>query len=179
MAGWWVTLVLGLAVLLLGRRLFWLFVGAVGFAVGLHVGRMVFAGAPEWLVVLAALALGAVGAVLAIVFQWVAVGLAGFAAGIHVCLAAAPALGLEGAWLWTVAVGAGIVLAALVLWLWDPVLIIVSALTGAALLAPELPVPPSARPWLVVGLLAVGIVVQARLLAPPARVEAPARRARR
>ena len=37
MASWWVTLVVGLAVLLFGRRLFWLFVGAAGFAMGLHV----------------------------------------------------------------------------------------------------------------------------------------------
>lgn len=173
MAGWWATLIVGLAVLLLGRRLFWLFVGAVGFAVGLQVARAAFADGPEWLVVAAALVLGVIGAVLAVLFQWLAVGLGGFAAGVHGSLAAAGALGLDGPWLWAGVLAAGIVVAALVLWLWDPVLIVLSALTGAVLLAPLIPVPPLARAWLFVGLLVVGMVVQARVLAPPARDTSP------
>jgi hypothetical protein len=174
MASWWVTLVVGLAVLLLGRRLFWLFVGAAGFAVGLHVAPAVFDG-PEWLVVVAALVLGIVGAVLAIAFQWLAVGLGGFAAGVHGGLAAAAALGLAGPWLWAAAFAAGIVVAALVLWLWDPVLILLSALVGAALLTPLAPVSSAARPWIFIGLLVVGIAVQASVLAPPEGAARPAR----
>jgi hypothetical protein len=175
MTGWWPTLIVGLAVLLFGRRLFWLFVGAVGFAVGLHVAQSVFAGS-EWLVVAAALVLGVIGAVLAILFQWLAVGLGGFAAGVHGSLVAATALGLDGSWLWAGAFAAGIIVAALVLWLWDPVLIVLSALTGAALVAPLVAVPSAARLWLFVGLAAVGIIVQARVLAPPAGTARPARR---
>ena len=174
MASWWVTLLVGLAVLLFGRRLFWLFVGAAGFAVGLHVAPAVFNG-PEWLVVAAALVLGIVGAVLAILFQWLAVGLGGFAAGIHGGLAAATALGLHGAWFWAGVFASGIVLAALVLWLWDPVLILLSALIGAALLAPLIPVTSVARPWIFLGLLVVGIAVQASVLAPPEGGGRPAR----
>jgi hypothetical protein len=166
MASWWVTLLVGLGVLLFGRRLFWLFVGAAGFAVGLHVAPTVFNG-PEWLVVVAALVLGIVGAVLAIVFQWLAVGLGGFAVGVHGALAAAKALGLDGPLLWAGVFVAGIVVAALVLWLWDPVLILLSSLVGAALLAPLVPVTPGARPWIFIGLLVVGIVVQASVLGPP------------
>jgi hypothetical protein len=168
MAGWWATLIVGLAVLLFGRRLFWLFVGAAGFAVGLHVAKAVFADWPEWLVVAAALVLGLLGAVLAIVFQWLAVGLGGFAAGVQGSLAAAEALGFHGPWLWPAVLAAGIVVAALVLWLWDPVLIVLSALVGAVLLEPLIAVPPAARAWLFVGLLVVGIVVLARVLGAPA-----------
>ena len=116
MASWWVTLLVGLAVLLLGRRLFWLFVGAAGFAVGLHVAPTVLNG-PEWLMVVVALVLGILGAVLAIFFQWLAIGLAGFAAGVHGGLAAAAALGFSGQWLWAAVFVAGIVVAALALWL--------------------------------------------------------------
>jgi hypothetical protein len=179
MSGWWVTLVVGAAVLLLGRRLFWLFLGAVGFAVGLHVARAAFADGPEWLVVVAALVLGVVGAVLAIAFQWLAVGLGGLAAGVHGVLAAGPGLGLAGSWLWAAAIVAGILLAALALWLWDPVLIVLSALTGAALLAPLIPMSSVAQSWAFIGLLIVGIVVQARVLAAPASVAGrpPGRRA--
>ncbi|HEY7138707.1 MAG TPA: DUF4203 domain-containing protein [Methylomirabilota bacterium] len=176
MASWWVTLLVGLAVLLLGRRLFWLFVGAAGFFVGLHLAPTVFGG-PEWLLMVAALVLGIVGAVLAIVFQWLAIGLAGFAAGVEGALAAAAALGLDGSWLWAVTFVAGIVVAALALWLWDPVLILLSALVGAGLLAPLIPVSTAARPWIFLGLAIVGIVFQASVLAPPEG--APPRRGRR
>ena len=174
MAGWWVTFVVGLAVLLFGRRLFWLFVGAAGFAVGLHVAPAALPDAPEWLVVVAALVLGIVGAVLAIMLQWVAAGLAGFAMGVHGGLAAAAALGLDGPWLWAGVFAAGIVVAALALWLWDPVLILLSALVGAALLTPLLPVPAVARPWTFLALAVAGIAVQASVLAPPPGA-APAR----
>ena len=143
MASWWVTLIVGLAVLLLGRRLFWLFVGAAGFAVGLHVAPAVLNG-PEWLMVVVALVLGILGAVLAIFFQWLAIGLA------------------------------GIVVAALALWLLDPILILLSALVGAALLAPLAPVSATVRPWLFIGLAVVGIAIQVSLLAPPDRA-APSR----
>ena len=167
MASWWVTLLVGLAVLLFGRRLFWLFVGAAGFAVGLHVAPAAFPSGPEWLVVVAALVLGIVGAVLAIVLQWVAVGLGGFFVGVHGGLAAAAALGIDGPWLWAGVFAAGIVVAALVLWLWDPVLILLSALVGAALLTPLVPVPPVARPWMFLGLVVVGIAIQVSVLGPP------------
>src|SRR5262245_9405476 len=166
MSAWWVTLLVGLAVLLFGRRLFWLFVGAAGFAVGLHLAPAAFANSPEWLIVVAALVLGIVGAVLAIMFQWLAVGLAGFVAGVHGGLAAATALGLDKPWLWAVAAAAGIVVAALVLWLWDPILILLSALIGAALLAPLAPVGAGARPWIFIGLVVLGIIVQASVVAP-------------
>jgi hypothetical protein len=176
MANWWVTLLVGLGVLLLGRRLFWLFVGAAGFFVGLHLAPTVFSG-PEWLLMVAALVLGIVGAVLAIVFQWLAIGLAGFAAGVEGALAAAAALGLEGSWLWAVTFVAGVVVAALALWLWDPVLILLSALVGAGLLAPLIPVSAAVRPWIFLGLAIVGIVFQASVLGPPEGV--PPRRGRR
>src|SRR5262245_52324544 len=116
MTGWWATLIVGLAVLLFGRRLFWLFVGAVGFAVGLHVARAVLADRPEWVVLIAALILGLIGAMLAIVFQWLAVGLGGFAAGVEGSLLVAGALGWDGSWLWAVAFAAGDVRTTFLLW---------------------------------------------------------------
>jgi len=178
MAGWWATLIVGLAVLVFGRRLFWLFVGAVGFLAGLQWARAALGDQPEWVIVVAALALGLVGALLALLLQWVAIGVGGFVAGVHAGLAGAAALGLEGTWLWGAALVAGVAAAALLLWLWDPVLIVLSALTGAALLAPLIPVPPLARAWLFVGLLVVGIVVQARVIGPPAPDAGPPRRRR-
>ena len=177
MASWWVTLVVGLAVLLFGRRLFWLFVGAAGFFVGLHVAPTLFQG-PEWLMVVVALGLGIVGAVLAVVFQWIAVGVAGFAAGVQGGLVASAALGLADRWAWALTLAAGIVIAALVLWLWDPVLIVLSALVGAALLEPLVPVSSGAHPWVFLGLVVVGIVVQTSVVGPPENDSRPPRKRR-
>ena len=169
MASWWVTLVVGLAVLLFGRRLFWLFVGAAGFAVGLHLAPAALPDGPEWLIVVAALVLGIVGAVLAILLQWLAAGLGGFVVGVHGGLAAAAALGLDGPWLWAGVFAAGIVVAALALWLWDPVLILLSALVGAALLdAAASRSRPACGPGLFLGLAVAGIAVQAERPRPAA-----------
>jgi len=177
MASWWVTLIVGLAVLLFGRRLFWLFVGAAGFFIGLHLAPTLFQG-PEWLMVVVALGLGLVGAVLAVVFQWLAVGLAGFAAGVEGGLAVAAALGLADRWAWAVTLVAGIVVAALVLWLWDPVLVVLSALVGAALLDPLVPVSSAVHPWIFLGLAIIGIIVQTRVVGPPEGGARPPRKRR-
>jgi hypothetical protein len=87
-------------------------------------------------------------------------------------LAAAAAFGFEGRWLWAAAFALGILAAALALWLWDPILILLSALVGAALLAPLAPVSATVRPWIFVGLAVVGIAIQVSLLAPS---DSPAR----
>ena len=68
-----VSLLVGIAVLLLGRKLFWLFVGAVGFVIGLGLAFQLLVEQPEWLILIAALVIGLAGAVLAIFAQKVAV----------------------------------------------------------------------------------------------------------
>jgi hypothetical protein len=116
--------------------------------------------------------------VLAILLQWLAAGLGGFVVGAHGGLAAAGALGLDGPWLWAGVFVAGIVVAALALWLWDPVLILLSAVVGAALLTPLLPVPPGVRPWAFLALAVAGIAVQVSVLAPPPGAAPPRGRRR-
>src|SRR5688572_12852501 len=81
-------LLFGLALLVAGRRLYWLFVAAVGFGIGTVLPQAFFrpeglAGATdgrEWGLLIALLG-GIVGALLAIFFQKLAVALAGAAAG--------------------------------------------------------------------------------------------------
>jgi hypothetical protein len=163
MATWWATLAVGLAVLLLGRRLFWLFVGATGFAVGLHAARATLAGQPEWVTLVAALALGLLGALLAVLFQWVAIGLGGFLAGVAAALGVADARGLEGPWLWPGVLAAGLAGAVLLVWLWDYVLIALSVVLGAVLLTPLVRLPPTLAALLFIALVVLGVVVQSRI----------------
>ena len=163
-------LVIGLAVLLAGRRLFWLFVGATGFVVGLRGGAELLSGQPEWIVIVVALGVGVVGALLAIFFQWVAIALAGFAAGAHTALVAARLLGAPaGEWSWVAGLAGGLLAAALLLWLWDWILVTLSALVGAAMLVQLTHFGPAVTALVFVGLAVVGVVVQASLFAPAQR----------
>ena len=62
----------GVVLLVLGWKLFWLFVGVVGFAVGLQAAQLVFGPQPFWLLWAAGLVCGIIGAVLAgLVYRWV------------------------------------------------------------------------------------------------------------
>jgi hypothetical protein len=70
----------GLLLLFLGRKLFWLFVGATGFVVGMEIAVTLVPHQNDWAVI-AGLILGLVGAIAAIFVQKIAIGIAGFLAG--------------------------------------------------------------------------------------------------
>ena len=166
-----ITVVVGLAVLLFGRRLFWLFVGAAGFLAGLHWATDAFHGQPEWVAVVVALVVAVLGALLAVSLQVLAIGLGGFLAGVYATREAARIFHVaDDRSLWLVAVVAGVVAALLLLWLWDWALVVLSALTGATLLAPLPRVASPLGGLLFVGLFLVGLVVQATQLAAQSKV---------
>jgi hypothetical protein len=77
----WIHILIGLVLLFAGRRLFWLFVAGVGFASGYHYAQQIWVIHAPILVLISAIAVGAVGAIIAIFFQKVAIVIAGFAAG--------------------------------------------------------------------------------------------------
>lgn len=59
----------GIALLTLGRKLFWLFVGLIGFEAGTQFAGRMFVAMPEWMTLLIAIAVGLLGAILAIFLQ--------------------------------------------------------------------------------------------------------------
>jgi len=154
------ALVAGVALLMAGRRLFWLFVGLVGF---FTVYRWIepYHGTPasgRW--ALAVLG-GLLGIVLAIFLQRVAIALAGFFAGGWF---ATQFLGLHmahprGTDLVVFAV-AGVIAAILAMALFSLALIILSSLAGADLIVEAFRPGPSLTRALLVGLAVVGIAVQ-------------------
>ena len=62
----------GGALLVAGRRLFWLFVGAIGFIIGVEIAIRLFRGT-EIVTILAGLVLGAVFALLAVFAESIAI----------------------------------------------------------------------------------------------------------
>ncbi len=74
-------ILLGVVLLAFGRRLFWLFVGAVGFVAGVRFAEHFFPNAPSDTVILYSLIAGVVCASIAVGIRKIALGAAGFFAG--------------------------------------------------------------------------------------------------
>src|SRR5450432_1627851 len=81
------SLFVGIAILLFGRRLFWLLVAAVGFAVGMQLTPYLMQHPPTWLALAIAIAFGILGALLALILQKIAIAIAGFLLGGHIATA--------------------------------------------------------------------------------------------
>jgi hypothetical protein len=159
-----ISLLVGIALLLFGRRLFWLFVAAIGFAIGLQLAPYLMQNPPPWLSLTISIALGLVGALLAFLLQKLAIGVAGFLVGGRAAVAIVAALIANYAHYYgiTFVVG-GIIGALLLLALFDWALIIFSSIEGARLIASSVHLPSTGTTILVVGLAIFGIIVQSAL----------------
>ena len=161
----------GIALLILGRKAFWLFVGGVGFVLGMTVATRVVRVEPYWIALGVAVIAGLLGALWALYMQQVAVGVAGFLVGGYLALNLVRTLGWDlerllsspyGPWLAFI-VG-GILCAVLVGVLFEWALIVLSSITGAYLIAQAIQVHPGTKALLFAVLAAIGVVIQAILL---------------
>jgi len=173
----WLNILAGLAVLFFGRRLFWLFVGCVGFIVGFEIADKVLQGQSEWLILLVALGVGLVGAIASVFLQRIFIVVAGFFAGGYCLFTLAPtALHTKGELIPWIAFAVGGVLGAiLTIALLDPALIIMSSLAGATAVSQQVPLDPSARTLLFIVLLVLGIAVQTGQYAREKKPQKPQR----
>jgi hypothetical protein len=105
-----INIVGGALLLAMGRRIFWLFIGASGFFAGLELATRYLHIQPDWLAWLIAIAVGAAGALLAYFFQKLAIGAAGFLIGAFIAGRLAPQLGaaVKG-WDWLIILIGGII----------------------------------------------------------------------
>jgi hypothetical protein len=158
-----VAIVVGLLLLVAGRKVFWLAVGALGFLAGMTAMEQWGASQSPTVHLVVAIAAGLIGMLLAIVLQKVAVALAGFFLGVVLTAAALPAVGVAlGPWTGLALAAGGLVVAMLALGLFSLAIVVLTAGAGASLLADAI-APPA--PWpaiLLVVLWIVGIVVQRR-----------------
>jgi hypothetical protein len=164
-----VNLLLGIVLLLLGRRLFWLFVGAAGFLVGMEIAQR-FVSGPQGMKLLIAIAAGILGAVIDIFLQKAAIAIAGFVIGgyITVELLRASALfpkalaGIQGTAFSVPYIIGGIIGALLLFVLFDWGLIVLSSLSGASLIVHSINLQRHALALLFAVLAVIGILVQAK-----------------
>lgn len=160
-----------LLLLFAGRKFFWLAVALIGFFFGLELAVAATGGQSEWVRWMVALFIGLLAAVLAVFFKRVAIAVFGFAAGSYIILEwVHSSLPAEPAWLGSlVVVVAGVAGAILASLLFDSLLVVLTALSGAVVVADLLPVAENNALWLIPVLGAMGMAVQFGLLKPARR----------
>jgi hypothetical protein len=160
-----ISVIVGVAILLFGRKLFWLFVAALGFAVGLEIAAYFMKEPPQWMTLLVALGCGVIGALLAILLQKLAIAIAGFIAGGRIAWALAATFFVEHAHYRgiTFVIG-GILGALLLLALFDWVLILLSSIEGAHLIGNGITLPEKGAMILFIALAVIGVIIQGSML---------------
>jgi len=157
-----VGVLIGVVILFFGRKLFWLCVAAVGFAVGVEIAPQLVNEPSSLLALLVALVFGVLGALLALFLQKVAIAVLGFIAGGKLASAIAGAFFVHYTQYSTIIfVVGGIIGAVLLLAVFDWALIVVSSFIGAYLIQSAIVLPPTGSTLVFVGLAIIGIFVQA------------------
>lgn len=151
----------GVALLVLGRKLYWLFVGVIGFFAGVRFGADLVAGQPEWVLLVAAVIVGLVAALLAVFLQRVVIAIAGGYAGGVLAMELAIAFGAATPSVQWIAFGVGAVIAAILVSLvFDWALILISSLLGAVVIAQGLGLGSPLFTVVVLVLAIVGVLAQ-------------------
>jgi len=159
-----VNLILGAGLLLAGRKLFWLFVAAVGFLAGAQLALRSWSGS-QWAALVAGLALGLIFAVLALFFKSLAIGVAGFIGGGTALLSLAGVVGMDsGILAWVAFLVGGVLGIVLLTWLVDWALILLSSIGGGLIIVRSLGMPDMVGFVALIVLSIVGIAIQARVL---------------
>jgi hypothetical protein len=170
----WLNVIIGILLLFVGRRLFWLFVACVGFASGYHYAQQIWGLHSPVLILILSITAGAVGAIIAIFFQKTAIVVAGFAAGGHIVLSLSNQFaGLPAQLVWLPYIIGGIIGAIILLFVFDWALIILSTLTGATLIVQMV----AFKPWVEIisflALVIAGMVFQAKTMTAERRARLP------
>jgi len=156
-----VNVVIGIALLTIGRRLFWVFFGAVGFIMGRSLAQQLLIGQPAWTVIFIALATGVVGLIFGLYAQRFAVGVAGFLMGHYALASLGFTMGFYGTgWIWLTLIGGGIIGTTLAHVSLDFAFIFLTSAAGAKLIEQTIDLKPPLNFALFAVLFAVGVTFQ-------------------
>lgn len=152
-----INIMLGAALLVAGRKLFWLFVLAGGFIAGVQFATNIIKG-PEWLAIVIGLVVGIAFAVLARFLKMFAIGISGFILGGSIINAFAVAVGFDVSWVsWIIGGVIGVILVSV---LFDWALIGLSSFAGATLLVQAINASDIIKDITFIVLLIVGVFIQ-------------------
>ncbi len=170
-------LVVGLLLLVAGRRLFWLFVAVAGFVAGVEAVFYIFPHQTELFTLIVGIALGLFGALLAFFLEKLAIAIAGFAGGgylaLLICSTLLGPIAINQPVAWICFLIGGIIGALLMNFFFNWALIILSSFEGAHIILKQF-IPQRQHYFGLVLLLlsVVGILIQASTYRRPSRVAA-------
>ncbi len=164
-----VGLLVGAAILLLGRKLFWLFVAAIGFALGAEIASRIIHQPAPLVTLVIAVGLGLIGALLAVLLEKFAIAASGFLAGGWFAIGVYAFFAGHAGNIEVVFLVGGILGAILFLALFDWALILFSSIVGARFIAMTIVLSQTGRAILFILLVVVGIAVQTSMLSPAKR----------
>lgn len=159
----WLSLGLGVALLLFGRLLWYVFVIGAGFLAGRDLAHAMFRDERPNVVLIASVILGIIGGVLAIFAMKVALALAGFCAGGYLALAILQSFRIQ-QHAWFPFILGGLVGAVLSLMVVDWAYVVLSALVGASAISRVVIRQPMMQGLLFLALSVGGIVFQANMM---------------
>ena len=155
-----INTLLGASLLIWGRKLFWLFVGAAGFFAGWQIAARTIGG-PEWVGILIGVFFAVGAALLAVFLKTIAIGVGGFLMGGAVLTSLAGLFGLDtGLLYWILFVLGGIGGVVLISMFFDLTLIWLSSLAGASLILSAFSPEGILRVLLFLVLLIAGVAMQ-------------------
>lgn len=152
------------ALVMLGRRLYWLFVAGIGFVVTMELATAYLQMPEEWMTLALAIVAGFAGALFAVFLQKLAVALAGFAAAAYFAYVVAENLGFTGAIQNVAVLVVGVFGAIFASALFDWALILLSSITGAFLLVDAFALDDTTALVVMVIVGIAGVSIQANML---------------
>jgi hypothetical protein len=157
--------VLGIALLVMGRRMFWLCLGGIGFIFGFDFAEQMIHGQPQSIILIIALLVGILSAMTAIFFQKFAIFVTGFFGGGYLLIEFLKILGIRtDNYHWLIFIGGGVAGAILIGILFGWTLIVFSSLMGSFLILKTVHSGPHFSELFFILLMMVGIVIQSGLL---------------
>lgn len=158
-------LFLGISMLVMGGRLFWLFLGGVGFVFAFDFAERTIHSQPHSVILIIALFAGALGAMAAIFLQKFAVLAGGFFAGGYLLIELLKTLGVSiGDYHWLLFIAGGLAGTLLMSILFEWTLIIISSLLGSILILQTFHFGHQLSELVFICLGICGIVIQSGLI---------------
>ncbi len=159
------NIIVGVMLLLFGRKLFWLFLGLAGFLVGMEITPLFFGDQPHWIQLSIALGMGCLGAILAILAQRIAFACGGFFAGMYLALGVGHFFALADTnTMLFIAIGGGITGAIIATLIMDTAITILVCLVGTGAIVGELHLGQAINILIFLILTGTGFFFQEKLL---------------
>jgi hypothetical protein len=156
-----IIILIGIIFLIVGQRIFWLFIASLGFLFGVEFASTFFAGQVYWKTLLISVICGLLGLVCSLFLQELGIIVTGFIAGGYIFLSLWNLLGWRiNEWGWLLFFLSGIIVSSLLLIFFNPVLIVLSSGIGAMIIIQALPTTPAMKILLFLLLFAFGVFVQ-------------------